>query len=81
MSKLEMQKIAEEGVSQIECAMEQMDWLRGTLNVLRDRLKQDRALEHYATLTGLAIYNLDDWQNFLDCRREELTGRIDKAKE
>lgn len=81
MAESEMQKIAEEGVTQIVCAMEQMNWLRGTLNVLRDRLRQDQSLEHYATLAGLAIYNLDDWHNFLDCQREDLIGRIDKAKE
>ncbi|MBO3274086.1 hypothetical protein [Pseudomonas schmalbachii] len=81
MSKAEMQKIAEDGVFQVACAMEQLNWLRSTLHVLRDRLKQEGLLEHYAMLVSLAIYNIDDWHNCLDCNREELTSRITKASE
>lgn len=79
MSKPEMQEIAEEATFQIQCALEHINWLRGTLRVLKDRFAQDKDLEHYATLTDLAIYNADDWHNQLDCERETLEGKLADA--
>ncbi|MGP9823783.1 hypothetical protein ACT048_04810 [Ectopseudomonas khazarica] len=70
MSTKTIQKVAEEATFQVACAMDHLNWLRATLRVLKDRLAQDKAMEHYAALADLAIYNADDWHNQLDVERE-----------
>lgn len=70
MTTKPIDKVAEEATFQVICAMDHLNWLRATLRVLKDRLAQDKDLEHYATLADLAIYNADDWHNQLDVERE-----------
>lgn len=72
----EQRRIVEEATFQIACAMNHIDWLRGTLHVLEDRLKLSGD-EHYATVANMAIYNADDWHNQLDCERENLEARTE----
>jgi len=79
--KPEMQQIAERATFQIHCAMEQLDWLRATLHVVRERLQADPKLEHHAKLLGLAIYNAGDWHNSLDVEREQLENLLKAAEE
>lgn len=80
-TKPEMQQIADQAIFQIHCAMNQLDWLRSTLHVVRERLQTDPKLEHHAKLLGLAIYSADDWHNLLDCERESLEHRLKVAEE
>lgn len=78
MSMEEMETIAQDATFQIQCAMTHIDWLRGVLHVLEDRLKaagDDRG----ATVANLAHYNTDVWHNDLDTERESLEQRIDSA--
>lgn len=70
----EQQQICEDATFQIQCAMCQVDWLRGVLHALEDRLKS-AGDEHGANVANLAIYNADDWHNQLDCERESLEKR------
>ncbi|WP_440467139.1 hypothetical protein ACKI1H_29280 [Pseudomonas sp. YH-1] len=79
--KTEMQQIAQKGIDQIHCAMEQIDWLRSTLHIVRERLQGEKDFQHLAKLLGLAIYNTDDWHNLLDCERESLENRLKVAEE
>lgn len=74
----EQRRIVEEAIFQIACAMNHINWLRGTLHVLEDRLKLSGD-EHYATVANMAIYNADDWHYQLDCERESLDTRTEKA--
>lgn len=78
MSMDEMETVAQDATFQIQCAMCQIDWLRGVLHVLEDRLKS-AGDSHGANVANLAIYNADDWHNALDCERESLEKRIDSA--
>lgn len=71
-------QIAQDATSQIACAMEHINWMRGALHVLEDRLKQGHD-DHYATVANLAIYNADDWHNQLDSERESLETRTEAA--
>lgn len=78
MSMEEMETIAQDATFQIQCAMTHIDWLRGVLHVLEDRLKaagDDRG----ATVANLAHYSTDVWHNDLDTERESLEQRIDSA--
>lgn len=79
--KTEMQQIAKQATFQIQLAMDQLEWLGATLHVVRDRLQADPALEHYAKLLGLAIYNAEDWHNSLDCEHESLESLLKAAEE
>ncbi|SCZ13266.1 hypothetical protein [Pseudomonas sp. NFACC37-1] len=76
----EQQRIAQDATFQITCAMEHINWLRGVLHVLEDRLIQGHD-EHYATVANLAIFNADDWHNQLDAERETLEMRAAAAFE
>lgn len=78
MSMDELETIAQDATFQVMVAMSQIDWLRGVLHVLEDRLK-NAGDKHGATVANLATYNADDWHNQLDCERESLEGRIEKA--
>lgn len=79
--KTEMQQITEQATFQIHCAMEQLDWLRSTLHIVRERLQGEKDFQHLAKLCGLAIYNVDDWHNQLDCERESLESRLKAVEE
>ena len=79
MGKAEMQQIAREATFQITCALGQLDWLRSTFHVIKDRIQSDPELAHYAKLADLALYNIEDWHNVLDCERESLESRIASA--
>lgn len=70
MTTKPIEKVAEDATFQVICAMSHIHWLRAALHVLKDRLAQEKGLEHYATLADLAIYNADDWHNQLDVERE-----------
>ncbi len=76
MSMEELETIAQDATFQIQCAMTHIDWLRGVLHVLEDRLKAAGDLRG-ATVANLAHYNTDVWHNDLDGEREELEKRID----
>lgn len=78
MSTNELETIAQDATFQIQCAMCQIDWLRGVLHVLEDRLKS-AGDQHGANVANLAIYNTDDWHNALDGERESLEKRLDSA--
>lgn len=78
MSMDELKIVAQDATFQIQCAMCQIDWLRGVLHVLEDRLKS-AGDEHGANVANLAIYNTDDWHNALDGERESLEKRLDSA--
>ena len=78
MSVAEMETIAQDATFQVQCAMCQIDWVRGVLHLLEERLK-NAGDEHGATVANLAIYNCDDWHNALDGERESLEKRIDSA--
>lgn len=74
----EQKQIAQDAIFQIACAMEQIDWLRGVLYVLRDQL--DRRNDHqYSKVADLALYNADDWHNQLDCELKTLEARTETA--
>jgi hypothetical protein len=78
MSTNELETIAQDATFQIQCAMCQIDWLRGVLHVLEDRLKS-AGDQHGANVANLAIYNTDDWHNAMDGERESLEKRLDSA--
>lgn len=74
----EQKQIAQDAIFQIACAMEQIDWLRGVLYVLRDQLDR-RNDQQYSKVADLALYNADDWHNQLDCEVKTLEERTEKA--
>lgn len=78
MSMDELETIAQDAIFQIQCAMTHIDWLRGVLHVLEDRLKAAGDARG-ATVANLAHYNTDVWHNDLDSERESLEKRIDSA--
>lgn len=78
MSVDQLETIAQDATFQVECAMCQIDWLRGVLHLLEDRLK-NAGDKHGANVANLAIYNADDWHNALDDQRETLEKRIESA--
>ncbi|MHB2053371.1 Cro/CI family transcriptional regulator [Pseudomonas sp. VEM90] len=79
MSMDQLETIAQDATFQVQCAMCQIDWLRGVLHVLEDRLK-NAGDKHGANVANLAIYNADDWHNALDDQRETLEKRIESAR-
>lgn len=79
MSKPEMQKIAEDALAQISCAMANLDMLEGVLNVLKDRLEGQPDQQHYKTLIGLAIYNVTDWHDSIEIGLAELRKQLQEA--
>lgn len=78
MSMDQLETIAQDATFQVQCAICQIDWLRGVLHVLEDRLK-NAGDKHGANVANLAIYNADDWHNALDDQRETLEKRIESA--
>lgn len=78
MSMHQLETIAQDATFQVQCAICQIDWLRGVLHVLEDRLK-NAGDKHGANVANLAIYNADDWHNALDDQRETLEKRIESA--
>lgn len=78
MSMDQLETIAQDATFQVQCAMCQIDWLRGVLHVLEDRLK-NAGDKHGANVANLAIYNADDWHSALDDQRETLEKRIESA--
>jgi hypothetical protein len=81
MSNPELQQIARDATLQINCALGQLDWLRSTFHVIKDRIQSDPELAHYAKLADLALYNIEDWHNVLDCERETLENRLKAVEE
>ena len=75
----ESKQIADDAIFQIACAMEHINWLRGVIGVLRDRLDQHQVDGPYATVADLGVHNADDWHNQLDCERESLEKRAELA--
>lgn len=75
----EPKQIADDAIFQIACAMEHINWLRGVIGVLRDRLDQHQVDSPYATVADLGVHNADDWHNQLDCERESLEKRAELA--
>lgn len=69
---------AEDVTPLIECAREQLSWLRSVLHVLEERLGA-RGDKHGARVANLAIHNADDWHNYLGGEHESLTKRIEAA--
>ena len=78
MSRDQLETIAQDATFQIQCAVCQIDWLRGVLHVLEDRLKT-AGDSHGANVANLAIYNADDRHNSLDSQQEILEERIESA--
>lgn len=78
MSADQLETIAQDATFQVQCAMCQIDWLRGVLHVLEDRLK-NAGDSHGANVANLAIYNADDWHNGLDDQVGTLEKRIESA--
>jgi hypothetical protein len=70
----EQKQIVQDAIFQLACALEQIHWSRGVLHVLRDRLGHRKDC-HYANVTNLALYNVKDWRNQLDCEMEMLERR------
>lgn len=74
----EQPKIAEDVTPLIDCAREQLNWLRSVLHVLEERLR-GQGDKHGALVANLAIHNADDWHNYLGGEHESLTKRIEAA--
>lgn len=70
--------IAEDVTPLIDCAREQLNWLRSVLHVLEERLRA-QGDKHGALVANLAIHNADDWHNYLGDQHESLTKRIEAA--
>ena len=75
----EPKQIAQDATFQIACAMEHINWLRGVIGVLRDRLDKHQADSSYAAVADLGMFNADDWHKQLDCERESLEKRTELA--
>lgn len=78
MSMDKLETVAQDATFQIQCAMTHIDWLRGVLHVLEDRLKA-AGDSRGATVANLSHYNCDVWHNDLDSERESLEKRIEQA--
>lgn len=74
----EQPKIAEDVTPLIDCAREQLNWLRSVLHVLEERLR-GQGDKHGALVANLAIHNADDWHNYLGDQHESLMKRIEAA--
>jgi len=74
----EQPMIAEHATPLIDCAREQLNWLRSVLYVLEERLRA-QGDKHGAMVANLAIHNADDWHNYLGGQQESLTKRIEAA--
>lgn len=78
MSMDELETIAQDATFQIQCAMTHIDWLRGVLHVLEDRLKA-AGDSRGATVANLAHYSANVWHSDLGSEHERLEKRIDSA--
>jgi len=68
--------IAEAAITQMECAKEQIGWLRSVLQIVRDETRRRPGLEHYSSMLTMAIGNADDIHNQLDHQVVELGSQI-----
>ncbi|WP_236180941.1 Cro/CI family transcriptional regulator [Pseudomonas mosselii] len=74
----EQPMIAEDVTPLIDCAREQLNWMRSVLHVLEERLRA-QGDKHGALVANLAIHNADDWHNYLGDQHESLMKRIEAA--
>lgn len=72
----EAQRLAEDAIFQITCAMEYVEMIGAAAHLIAGHLKGDAKQRHLATAARMAAFNADDWHNQLDCAREDLQVRL-----